>query len=668
MTMSNDSLSVLNLANWSEEALYLKEFMHKNKATLPRVVKVVKGQYMNIGVPSLANSSVQQNLLLVNLGKRRRLLAQCVKFKDRSSSSGGGGLGGQKVVALGQKLAIPAEYDGYFEILSEDGRSVKCIESVAELCKRFPETVLVRENVKAFVSKSDDVDAIRDKSRVIEEGETLILVGEVLGVKGKNQTRFLRCFDQHGENIYLPYDLRSRFSAIAKEDNISGVHSASNLLNSKRLPLMARLVHGKHPKGVKNSSTFAAEMRLLSGLDEDYLVAMTLSSKEPQVIPIPVSALIKVQSVSNAGQMQDIPEFQRLVEKCQDLASDLNDEITIHDIPFARDLRLNGLDKSNNNATTYQRRKIKRNSYILTSSNGVNDLKTSPKDEYDEIEQLYDYVRGFAPLPRSAKNWRYEVKKPSEEPPEPPPIETIPSRMQQNSSPMDYSTPPTSPPISAVWDQPDVMYSKKTINNKEPKKRQRSSANENIYPQQMPHFVKSASHFRGQKNRFFRLKSKENGSSPSPLLAGQSMTLSRCNIYSPMTPAKQSSSSPAASFFQLRYKSLTNLAYGNANNNSSSAEYDTLESSNSGGKTSGDSGGSRTLPEKRSRKLSRPKSLTNLVWGNSSRYSTLLAENGKINKMSGFPQKVSSPHLYHSSKMGTVSGATAVKKLGTLYL
>jgi hypothetical protein len=56
-------------------------------------------------------------------------------------------------------LAIPAGFDGFFEILSEDGRSVKCIESVAELIRRFPDSVLVRENVKAYVSKSDDVQA-----------------------------------------------------------------------------------------------------------------------------------------------------------------------------------------------------------------------------------------------------------------------------------------------------------------------------------------------------------------------------------------------------------------------------------------------------------------------------------------------------------------------------
>merc|ERR1719445_1248074 len=73
--------------------------------------------------------------------------------------------------------------------------------------------------------------------------------------------------------------------------------------------------------------------------------------------------------------------------------------------------------------------------------------------------------------------------------------------------------------------------------------------------------------------------------------------------------------------FQMRYKSMTNLAQTSGPVNSSpnivhGGEYDTLNSSNSGGKTSGGSSSTRQ-PEKRSRKLSRPKSLTNLVWGSS---------------------------------------------------
>ena len=61
---------------------------------------------------------------------------------------------------MGPKLAISTGYDGYFEILSEDGRAVKCIENVPELARPFPHSVLVRENFKALVSKSDDLNAI----------------------------------------------------------------------------------------------------------------------------------------------------------------------------------------------------------------------------------------------------------------------------------------------------------------------------------------------------------------------------------------------------------------------------------------------------------------------------------------------------------------------------
>ena len=81
--------------------------------------------------------------------------------------------------------------------------------------------MLVRENMKAYVSKSDDIETIQEKSRTIAVGEVrevkvsqvakptilqvLILVGEVLGVRGKTQTRFLRCFDQVFDKIFLTF-------------------------------------------------------------------------------------------------------------------------------------------------------------------------------------------------------------------------------------------------------------------------------------------------------------------------------------------------------------------------------------------------------------------------------------------------------------------------------
>ena len=170
--------------------------------------------------------------------------------------------------------------------------------------------------------------------------------------------RYLRCFAENGENVFLPHDLRGKFSAVAKEDNISGVHTAANLLN-KRLPVMARLVPSSQSNQVpvtsnnggtlKTTSAFASEMRMLAALDEDFVVGLVLSQsgggKEcNQVVPIPLPALIKVHSPSNHEDVCKMPEFERLVERCQELSQDIVDRMTVHDIGYARDLRL-GSDK-----------------------------------------------------------------------------------------------------------------------------------------------------------------------------------------------------------------------------------------------------------------------------------------------------------------------------------
>ena len=744
-----DASSTLASVTWSEEQLYLKEFIHR--FPLPAIVRVIKGQYCNVGVsggPLSGSANLQSTLLLVGLGKKRRILAQNVKFKDS-----------RKVVALGPKLAIPCGYEGYFEILSEDGRAVKCIESVVELTRRFPDSVLVRDNFRAFVSKSDDLNAITDdlkQARIVEAGETLILVGEVTST-GKS---FLRCLDANGENVYLPYDLKGcRFSAIAKEENISGVHTAENLLN-KRMPMMVRLAHGLPPVGLKNSGQFVSEMRLYSSMDEDALVGLTLSSKDSQVVPLPLPAVLKLQYATNIKYLRDTKEFSRLNERCLALASHLMGRILVHDINLpSRDLRLNGGDNKQKvntqqqqaihsnrqqslNLTTHHQRRI--NSAFHATSAKTDDA--GGRDDYDEIEQIYDYVRGFAPLPKTARGWRYEPTPPqsptkqplkddiystsasiqqanqhnirsnqnsrnsmslptssptttsmannepfldstkiiinSSQPPEPPPIETLPTRrslahhhsngqiQSQPQSPMEVSH--TTYPVNFAAhmikcpmppNKISTDYGSSSLTVKEAKKRQRKSSdklsnnnsqtllvnssisNENKIPihlspstpliSKMPcgdvngvvngttRFMKSANH--KSNHRFFRKHSmKDSSCSPPVICASPSPGGGGGHaLYGSKSPGNY-----ASPMFQLRYKSLTNLASAH---HTSSAEYDTLDSSNSGGKASGDSAGgsssanrSSNLPEKRSRRgssmmimqhLSRPKSLTNLVWG-----------------------------------------------------
>ena len=137
---ATDAQIIVAAARWTNETQYLRDFITKNRT--PCIVKVVKGQYGTIGVPSLSNPGLQSIVLLLSTGKRRKVIAQAVKFKEN------------RVVPVGSRISIPVSYNGWFELLSEEGRSIKCVESVADLSKmKFDDKYLIRDTIKCLVGK-----------------------------------------------------------------------------------------------------------------------------------------------------------------------------------------------------------------------------------------------------------------------------------------------------------------------------------------------------------------------------------------------------------------------------------------------------------------------------------------------------------------------------------
>lgn len=555
---ATDGQITVAAARWSEEGSYLREFVSKHR--LPAVVKIIKGQYGGLGVPTLPSPGLQSTALLVSAGKRQKIVAQAVKIKE-----------GRRMVCVGPRLAIPDTYPGFFELLSEDGRAVRCIESVAELARRRPEEgCLVRETIRGVQAKTDlDGSVIPEGARTIPVGEILVPSGEA--VLPGSKSRYLKCIDTKGDTILLGLEQRGKFSALAREDNISGVHSAKNLL-SKRLPLTVRLVHGTAPRGLKSPSHFVPELRLLSIFEEDHIFALPLQKEVQSVTALPLAAPLKLLRTRNDEHLKNMAEFSRLVEKSTRLASDVADRIQVLD---------GKLGDSKKSPTQHELK----NGYLLrrsASSDSANhrtkhshsrksDQPIHAKD-YEEIDQIYDYVRGFAPLP---KNIRSPFSDPSPtitshhstptpptiDPnrPEPPPIETIPTKKLQAEKRNRKS-------VSIIRENsPKVpLPVEKT-------------------PPGLPKLYVKNGH--SQRSRLLRQKS------ASPMKE------------TPPSPMSKSGSP----LFNIRYKSLNSLQQA--------MELDgTLDSSNSGGRASGDSGGGAKQPEKRSRKLSRPRSLTNLVW------------------------------------------------------
>ncbi|GJQ66552.1 hypothetical protein Trydic_g4536 [Trypoxylus dichotomus] len=551
---ATDGQITVAAARWADEGSYLREFITKHR--LPAVVKIIKGQYGGLGVPTLPSPGLQSTALLVSAGKRHKIVAQAVKIKE-----------GRRLVCVGPRLAIPDTYPGYFELLSEEGRAVRCIESVAELARRRPEEgCLVRETIRGVQAKTDlDGAVVPEGARTIPAGEILVPSGEttIPGSKGK----YLKCVDTKGDTILLGLEQRGKFSALAREDNISGVHTAKNLL-SKRMPITVRLVHGTAPRGLKSPSHFVPELRLLSIFEEEHIFALPLQKEVQIVTALPLAAPLKLLRTRNDEQLRGMVEFGRLVEKCTRLSSEVADRIQV------LDGKLGDSKKQANQQLDMKNGFLLRRSASSDSANQRTKHSHVRKDEnrlpihskdYEEIDQIYDYVRGFAPLPKNIRS-PFSDPSPSLTPtpesnkPEPPPIETIPTKKLQAEKRNRKSA------ASTIRETAPKVY-----------------VHAEKVPPGLPKLYVKNGH--SQRSRLFRQKS------ASPMKE------------TPPSPISKSGSP----LFNIRYKSLNNIQQA--------MELDgTLDSSNSGGRASGDSGGGTKQPEKRSRKLSRPRSLNNLVW------------------------------------------------------
>lgn len=612
---ATDAQIVVAAARWADEGSYLREFAVKHR--LPAVVKIIKGQYGGLGVPTLPSPGLQSTALLVSAGRRHKIVAQAVKIKE-----------GRRVVGVGPRLAIPDTYAGYFELLSEEGRAVRCMESVAELARRRPEEgCLVREAVRGVAARVEPDGAIvPEGARTVPAGEILVPSGEISLSNSKG--RYLKCVDSKGEHVLLSLDQRRKFSALAREDNISGVHTAKNLL-SKRMPMTVRLVHGTAPRGLKSQSHFVPELRLLSTFEEEHVFALPLQKEAQSVTALPLAAPLKLLRTRNDEQLKNMMEFTRLVEKCSRLTEDVADRIQVLDgklgdakrasLPQQPPVKTGYLLRRSTSSDSANHRVRHSHHHRSRDENRI----PSHNSEYDEIDQIYDYVRGFAPLPKN-------IRSPFSDPSPPDSHSSTPSHPPIDNS---NSNRPEPPPI-------ETIPTKKLQAEKRNRKTATSTIRDNTVFHQHPEkcsppglpklYIKNG---HSQRSRLLRQKSS-----------------------SPMKEAPPSPMSKSGSpLFNIRYKSLNNLQQA--------MELDgTLDSSHSGGRASGDSGPGTKQPEKRSRRLSRPRSLTNLVW--------------EIREQHPHPEIVEKhpirtkdiPPINYKKSLAKYSIHAAQKRSGTLYL
>jgi hypothetical protein len=153
------------------------------------------------------------------------------------------------------------------------------------------------------------------------------------------------------------------------------------------------------------------ELRLLGCVEVDRVFALPLQ-KDTDLVSVPLNAKIKLQRAKNMEQLENFIEYARFLEKAQRYLVDARDRIQLIDLKLAEKdkkepTRSFHLKKSSSSSA------LSANGFVLRKSASCDSSKFSSHnsslepiaDEYDEIDQIYDYVRGFAPLPKNSNKF-----------------------------------------------------------------------------------------------------------------------------------------------------------------------------------------------------------------------------------------------------------------------
>lgn len=177
VSMTREASAFLAAVKWDEEAFEPRNFIRIH--TLPQVAKSIKCRSSKKHHEAECAIPLNQPILWLNVTRFTRIIAQPVKFRNSLPS-----------VPCGSKISLDHNFAGWFEILSEDGCTSRCMDSVAEVAKRKPEKFLIRQKVKCILASNPETSVL------LQIGEILTFVSTER-IPGTNHS-FLRCITQSG--------------------------------------------------------------------------------------------------------------------------------------------------------------------------------------------------------------------------------------------------------------------------------------------------------------------------------------------------------------------------------------------------------------------------------------------------------------------------------------
>lgn len=374
MAAAND-MAGLPTPIWDSTQIPLKDVLVQYD--VPVVAKITKGQFHNLGVSKIPLRKFHQDVVVHSIKTGVKVLAHSLaRFEARDGRT-------SKIVPLDQRLSIPLSYQGWFELLSEDGRSTRPIDSVYRLAREFPSKCLVRQNVKGYMT-NEEGKLTFDKSKVIPAGEQLTLAGTVNGPG--ERVKFLRCTDSKGVVLYLSFDQQGTFTPIANPGDVSGVFLFKDIVKMFRLPLTVKLVMGVWPK--VDTSKFTGYMRLNWTYTDETAFLCPLDKHSIRITPVPTEVALKLTPVQNMDVFKEDQSFKNVMTKCNKMISNYNN--TIHLIVAVPDVVKR---RKSQDVVSVVEQQNKTHNKKNNAKSLINRSKSKEDVLMDEMDDLYQYLR-----------------------------------------------------------------------------------------------------------------------------------------------------------------------------------------------------------------------------------------------------------------------------------
>lgn len=331
--------SSITSTDWKAEEKHLRDFVKQFQ--LPSFGKVKRGQYSCIGSGKKLHDVVYIHSIYAS---------QCVLAESHFS-------GKNPTI-----FAIPMSFGGWFDVLSEDKKSVKPISNASELSECSSKLFLVRENTKTVPDFSLETSK---KSRDLEAGE-LLRRNEGQEPSKLQSKKLLSFQDENNRKIQLDSSQKFLLSPISKNDEVAGVHSIKNLVKHFTFPTTVQLAHGEFFSSTKYHPIF----RLLGMSDIEFAIVIPLKGAS-QVLSIPLSEMLVLSPPRNPKILKDCDEFRVIYKFAQTIETHQQKTISL----------------TTGRSSRIYKNKIYPNDEVSAKSSNAEDLA------YEEIDVIYKYIR-----------------------------------------------------------------------------------------------------------------------------------------------------------------------------------------------------------------------------------------------------------------------------------